>query len=79
MDLVLGQLCHLQTKGNIIKNIQVGEQRIALEHRIDLPLIGRHIIYAFAVEQHITAGGGEEAADEAQHGGLTAAGWAKQG
>ena len=78
MDLSLGQLGHLQTKGNVVKHIQVRKQRIALKHRVDLPPVGRLVVHTLSVKQHIAGGGRKEAANDPQHGGLSATGRAKQ-
>ena len=79
VDLVLGQLCHFQTERDIVKHIQMGEQSVALKHRIDLPLIGRHIVDAFTVKGHRAGSGRQKAADDPQSGSLAAAGGAQQG
>ena len=66
VDLVLGHLVDTQAEGNIIVNIQVGKQCIALEHGVDLTFIGRHIVDTLAVEGHVAGCGRKEAADDPQ-------------
>ena len=59
VDLLFRHFGHTQTKGNVVKYIQVGKQRIALEHRIDLPFVGRNIVDHLAVKGD-GAGGGRQ-------------------
>ena len=56
----------MQTECNILRNIQVREQRIALEHGVDLTLVGRNIVQALAVEEYIAGIRLLKAADDAQ-------------
>ena len=77
-DFFLGHFGHAQTEGNIVKHIQMREKRITLEHRIDLPLIGRHIVDPLAVKRNFTGGRRQEAANDPQGGGFTAAGRSQQ-
>ena len=79
MDLLLGDLGNSQAEGDVVIDIQVRKKRIALENRIDLSFIGGHIIDPLTVEKHIAVGGRQKAADDAQGGGLAAAGGAEQG
>ena len=57
MDLLLGDLGHLQAESDVIKNIQMREQRIALEDGVDLPLVRRNIIDRLSIKEHIAGGG----------------------
>ena len=59
--------------------VQVWEQRIALEHGVDLALIGRNIVQALAVEEYIAGIRLLKAADDAQCGRFAAAGRTEQG
>ena len=54
------------------------KQGIALEHRIDLPLVGRHLVDALPVENHGAFILLKEAAQNPQQRGLSAAGRAQQ-
>jgi len=56
----------------------VGEQGIPLENGVDLPLVWRHIVDAFAVKKHPAGRGGQKPANNSQSGGFAAAGGAKQ-
>ena len=55
------------------------EQGIALKDRVDLALVGRHLIDAFAVEQNIAGCRRQKASDDTKRGGLAAAAGAQQG
>ena len=72
-DLRFRHLGNAQAESNVFKHVQMREQRILLEHRVDLPLVRRDIIDPDAVKDHVAAGGGGEPADDAQRGGLAAA------
>ena len=76
--LVLRHFCDTQAEGYVFKHVQMRKQRIFLEHRVDLPLMGRDIVDPLAVEGHIAAGGRGETADDPQCGGLAAPTGAKQ-
>jgi len=56
----------------------MGKQGVLLEDRVDLPLMGRHVVDPRAVKEHVARGGLLKAADDAQHGGLAAPGGAQQ-
>ena len=55
------------------------EQRITLEHRIDVAFVRRHAVDLFAVEEDISLIWLDKAADNAQSGRLAAARWAEEG
>ena len=57
----------------------MGKQRIALEDRVDLALIGRDVVQTLAVEQDVALGRRFKATDDAERGSLAAAGGAQQG
>ena len=79
LDVCAVQLFDVQTECNILRNIQVREQRIALEHGVDLTLVGRNIVQALAVEEYIAGIRLLKAADDAQCGRFAAAGRTEQG
>ena len=54
------------------------EQRVLLEHGIHRTLIGGHASNILALQQDLTRVGFQEACDQAQGGGLAAAGRAQQ-
>ena len=54
VDLLLAQLQQPEAEGNVVIYVQMREQRVFLEHRIDLALIRRHVVDPLAVKKHIT-------------------------
>ena len=73
-DLLLGGLLDPQAEGDVVEDVQVREQGVLLEHGVDLPLVGGDLGDVRAVHQDLACGGHDEARDEPQHGGLSAAG-----
>jgi hypothetical protein len=57
----------------------MGEQRVGLEDRVDVPLVGRALRDVVAAEEDAAVGGLLEAADHAQRGGLSTARGPEQG
>ena len=76
--LLLRYLGDTQTEGDVFKHVQMRKQRVFLEHRVDLPLMGWDIIDPRAVEGHVAACGRGEPSDDPQCGGLAAPTGAKQ-
>ena len=70
---VLLDLCNVQAEGDVVVHVQMREQRVALEDRVDLALIGGQIVDPFAVEQHVAGRRGQKTADDPEHGRLSAA------
>ena len=68
-----------QAEGNVFINVQVGEERVALEYGIDLPLVRRHVVNALAVKDDGALVLLQKSAQDAQQRGLSAAGRAQQG
>ena len=79
LDVYAVQLFDVQTECNILRNIQVWEQRITLEYGVDLALIRRNIVQALAVEEYIAGIRLLKATDDAQCGRFAAAGRTEQG
>ena len=77
-DLFLRHFRDTQAEGNVFKHVQVREQRILLEHRVDLPLMGRNVIDPHTVKGNITGSGRSKPADDPQRRGLATAAGAKQ-
>ena len=77
-DGLFVHLLQAQAKGHILKHVQVREQRVLLEHGIHRTLIGGHTSNILALQQHLTRVGFQEACDQAQGGGLAAAGRTQQ-
>ena len=78
VDLVLGQLRNAQAEGDVVVNVQMGEQGVFLEDGVDLALVGRYVVDAFAVKEYVAGGRRLEAADDAQGSGFSAATGAQQ-
>ncbi|MDT4856598.1 hypothetical protein FQZ97_909930 [compost metagenome] len=78
-DLGLGQAFALEAKGHVLPDIQVREQRIALEHHVHRPVVGRHVRHVLPAEQDAPGGRLFEAGQHAQQGGLATARTAQQG
>ena len=70
----MGTLATFRPKGHIVVHIQVGEQSVSLEHRVDLPLIGWQIVDNLSVKDYLAGGWGEKPADDPQGCGFAAAG-----
>jgi len=73
-----------QRKSDVIKHAEVGEQSTELEQHAHAPpgFIQRrlrHAAHVLSIKQNLAGAGFLLAADQAQHGGLAAAGGAHQG
>ena len=68
-----------QPEGDVFEHVEVGEEGIALEHRIDGALVGGEQGNILAVEQNLPARGEVEARDHAQRRRLSAARGAEEG
>ena len=55
VDLLFAQLGNAQAEGDVVIDIEVREQSVALEHRVDLSLVGGNLIDAFSAEQDVAA------------------------
>ena len=74
-----GDASKLQAEGDIVNHGQVRQQRVFLVHQ---PAVRARFGHRLALHQHLAAGGWEvrfQAGDNAQQGGLAAAGWADDG
>ena len=78
-DDVLRQLFQTQAEGHILKHVEMREQRVFLEHRVHLPLIGRQVRNVLAIEKDIAGFRGDKACNHAQSRGFSTARWAKEG
>ena len=63
---------HPQAERDVFKDVQVREQGVLLEHRVDLPFVGRDIIDPHTVEEDVSRQWCREAADNPQRGALAA-------
>ena len=78
LDLGLGQVVTPQAKGHVVPHTQVGEQRVALEHHVDRPLVGRQPDDVPTLQHNLTRGRHLKARQHAQQGRLAAARRAQQ-
>ena len=69
---------HPQSKGDVLKHVQVGKQGVFLEYGVDLPLIGRNVINPHTVKEDVSRRWCREAANHPQRGGLAAPAGPKQ-
>ena len=77
--LLVSYAADLEAIADIVGHAHVGKQRVGLEHHADIAPLDRHWRHVLAVEQHPAASVGQfEAGDDAQHGGLAAAGGTEQ-
>ena len=78
-DLGAALAAGAQPIGHVLDHRHVREEGVVLEDDADIALVGRQMVDAGAVDQHAAAGLADEARDDAQQGGLAAAGGAEQG
>jgi len=76
--LGLGDAAHLQRKGDIVAHVQMGEQRIGLEHHGGAARHRRQADDVVAADQNLAGGRIVMPRDHAQDRGLAAARWAEQ-
>src|SRR5580693_1286497 len=68
-----------QAEGHVVEDGEEREERIALEHGVDVAPVRRHGRHVRSVQEDLAGGGLLEARDQPQGGGLAAAGRAEQG
>ena len=78
-DLRRRPLAHLEPEGDILRDVQMGKQRIALEDGIDRPLLRREGGHILRADADAARRRRLEAGDEAKQGRLAAARGAEQG
>src|SRR5207302_7160763 len=79
LDLRLGHLADAQPEGHVLEHFVVRKQRVVLEDRVDVALVGRQRRHVLVLEQQLAAVGLLEAGDDAQRRGLAAAGGPEEG
>ena len=79
VDLVFGQFLEPQTERDVVIDVQMREERVALKYGVHLPRVGRHIGDIFPLKEDGAFIGRLEAADEAQGRGFAATGRTQQG
>ncbi len=75
----LGQAVAAQAEGDVVEHREVRKERVALEHHVHRPLVGRQLGQVAAVERDRSGGRRLEAGEHAQQRRLAAAGGAEQG
>ena len=73
LDDVVRRLLVAQAERHVLEHVHVGEQRVVLEHGVDVALVGRGARDVLAVQQDPPGGGLFEPGDHPQRGGLAAA------
>ena len=79
LNLPLGHLLLPKGEGHVFKDVQMGEEGILLKNSVDVPFVGGHVVDFLAQKEDIALIRGLKAADEPEHGGLSAARGAQQG
>ena len=77
-DLRLRQIAAAQTERDILEDVHVREQRVALEHEAEVPLVQRHMGVVLAVEEDVALHRLGEAADQAERRGFSTAAGAEE-
>ena len=77
-DGLFVHLLEAEAEGHILKDVQVGEQRVFLEHGVHWTLVGRYACDVLSFQQHFAGRWFQKARDEAEGGGFTAAGGSQQ-
>ena len=75
---VFGLFFQIQTKGNVVIDIEMGEQRVFLEYGVDLTLVRRQAGNILSVKQHLSVIRVQKSGNDTQQGGFAAAGGAQQ-
>jgi hypothetical protein len=70
-DRVLRPVSRPQRKGDVLEDVEVGEDRVVLKHHAKAALLRRHCGDILAVDQDSAAVGAHEASDHHQRRGLT--------
>ena len=77
LELILRDALALEPEGDVVLDRHVREERVALEHRVDVPLVGRQSDDVLVAEEDPPLGRLLEAADHPQRRRLAAPGGAK--
>ena len=72
LDLVLRPLLPLEPEGDVPRDVEMAEERVALEHHVHVPLVRRHVLDRLALEQDAPLGGHLEAREHAKRRRLAA-------
>ena len=69
---------HTQGEGDVLKDVEMGEKRIALKHGVDVALMRWKGSDVLAEKEHVALVGLLKTGDDPQCGGLTAAAWTQE-
>ena len=72
LDLVLRPLLSLEPEGDVPRNVEMAEERVALEDHVHVPLVRRHVLDRLALEPDVALGGHLEAREHAKRRRLAA-------
>ena len=74
LDLRLRHLSQAHAERDVREHVEMGEERVVLEHHRHVAVVRQLVGHVLAVEQHVSVGGDLEPGDDAHGGGLAAAG-----
>ena len=78
LDLCLRQIATTQAERDVLEDVHVREQRVALEHEAEVPLMQRHMGVVLSVEEEVALHRLREAADQAERRGFATAAGAEE-
>src|ERR1700730_17183702 len=73
IDVLTGDLATAQSEGHVVEDVEGGEEPVRLEHRIDIPPVGREIRNVAPVQRDRPLGRRLEASDHAERRRFAAA------
>ena len=73
VDLVLGHLAHAQPEGDVVVDLEVGVERVVLEHHGDVAVARRHVVDDLVADGDRARADGLQPGQHAQGGALAAA------
>jgi len=76
-SLLLGDAPVREPEGHVVEHIEMREQRVVLEHGVDVALVRRRLDHVHPVQQDGPLRGALEPRDQPERRGLAAAGWAE--
>jgi hypothetical protein len=78
-DVSCAHPLHPEPEGDVVEHVLVGKQRVVLEDRVDVALVGRHVGHVGSSQEHAALVRQLEARDHAQRRRLAAAARAEHG
>src|SRR5690606_6510067 len=70
---------HPQSEADVVEDVQVWEERVALEHHADVSLVRRRILHGFSVYENVAGRRLDETSQHLQRRGLATAGRSEEG